>query len=95
MKLANIRTQTTMPPSMLFPATYTLIRSESKIGRNDSCPCGSGKKYKKCCLSKDTLVQRATSDSFIQGYLGDLVKKERAKQKEEKACSQLETVSES
>lgn len=23
-----------------------------KIGRNDPCPCGSGKKYKKCCLSK-------------------------------------------
>ena len=23
-----------------------------KIGRNDSCPCGSGKKYKKCCLNK-------------------------------------------
>lgn len=23
-----------------------------KIGRNDSCPCGSGKKYKKCCLSR-------------------------------------------
>ncbi|MGO0943445.1 SEC-C metal-binding domain-containing protein, partial [Clostridioides difficile] len=22
---------------------------EAKIGRNDSCPCGSGKKYKKCC----------------------------------------------
>lgn len=26
------------------------IRSEKKIGRNDPCPCGSGKKYKKCCL---------------------------------------------
>lgn len=25
-----------------------------KIGRNDPCPCGSGKKYKKCCLSKFT-----------------------------------------
>lgn len=25
----------------------------SKIGRNDPCHCGSGKKYKKCCLSKD------------------------------------------
>ncbi len=25
----------------------------SKIGRNDPCPCGSGKKYKKCCLSKE------------------------------------------
>jgi tetratricopeptide (TPR) repeat protein len=24
-----------------------------KIGRNDPCPCGSGKKYKKCCLQKD------------------------------------------
>jgi len=25
----------------------------SKIGRNDPCPCGSGKKYKKCCLTTD------------------------------------------
>ena len=24
-----------------------------KIGRNDPCPCGSGKKYKKCCMLKD------------------------------------------
>lgn len=27
--------------------------SKSKVGRNDPCPCGSGKKYKKCCLDKD------------------------------------------
>ena len=26
---------------------------ESKVGRNDPCPCGSGKKYKKCCLRKN------------------------------------------
>lgn len=25
------------------------VRQEQKIGRNDPCPCGSGKKYKKCC----------------------------------------------
>ena len=25
------------------------VRSEPKVGRNDPCPCGSGKKYKKCC----------------------------------------------
>lgn len=25
-------------------------KSKKKVGRNDSCPCGSGKKYKKCCL---------------------------------------------
>lgn len=24
-----------------------------KAGRNDPCPCGSGKKYKKCCWEKD------------------------------------------
>jgi preprotein translocase subunit SecA len=24
--------------------------SQKKVGRNDPCPCGSGKKYKKCCL---------------------------------------------
>ena len=27
-------------------------RGAAKVGRNDPCPCGSGKKYKKCCLSK-------------------------------------------
>jgi preprotein translocase subunit SecA len=27
---------------------HTIVRSE-KIGRNEPCPCGSGKKYKKCC----------------------------------------------
>ena len=27
----------------------TIIRKPKKIGRNDPCPCGSGKKYKKCC----------------------------------------------
>jgi hypothetical protein len=26
-----------------------IVRSGDKIGRNDPCPCGSGKKYKKCC----------------------------------------------
>lgn len=28
----------------------------SKIGRNDPCPCGSGKKYKKCCLNKEKTI---------------------------------------
>jgi SEC-C motif-containing protein len=26
-----------------------IVRDQPKIGRNDPCPCGSGKKYKKCC----------------------------------------------
>ena len=29
--------------------TRTVRRSEPKIRRNELCPCGSGKKYKKCC----------------------------------------------
>jgi preprotein translocase subunit SecA len=28
-------------------------RSAPKVGRNEPCPCGSGKKYKKCCLNKN------------------------------------------
>jgi yecA family protein len=31
------------------PDTTTFIRTSIKVGRNDPCPCGSGKKYKKCC----------------------------------------------
>jgi hypothetical protein len=30
-----------------------------KIGRNDSCPCGSGAKYKRCCLERDEALRRA------------------------------------
>jgi uncharacterized protein len=30
-------------------AVETVRRDEPKVGRNDDCPCGSGKKYKKCC----------------------------------------------
>ena len=29
-----------------------LTRPSAKIGRNDPCPCGSGKKYKHCCLNR-------------------------------------------
>ncbi|MEK7165215.1 MAG: SEC-C metal-binding domain-containing protein [Patescibacteria group bacterium] len=32
----------------------TVSLTQSKVGRNDPCPCGSGNKYKKCCLGKDT-----------------------------------------
>ena len=30
----------------------TTVRVEKKPGRNELCHCGSGKKYKKCCLNK-------------------------------------------
>ena len=35
--------------------TATLRRAGDKVGRNDPCPCGSGKKFKKCCGAGPTL----------------------------------------
>jgi SEC-C motif len=37
----------------VLPPPDTYVRATPKIGRNDPCPCGSGKKYKKCCLEAD------------------------------------------
>jgi uncharacterized protein YecA (UPF0149 family) len=33
----------------IVPEHFTAVDRKKKIGRNDPCPCGSGKKYKKCC----------------------------------------------
>ena len=32
---------------------FSEVLQLAKVGRNDPCPCGSGKKYKKCCMAKD------------------------------------------
>ncbi len=37
------------PSLTSFKKVETYRRTEPRIGRNDPCPCGSGKKYKKCC----------------------------------------------
>jgi preprotein translocase subunit SecA len=36
------------PSSRSEPESVTVVRSYPKVGRNDPCPCGSGKKYKYC-----------------------------------------------
>ena len=40
-----------VPQSSAQPgnSSVTVVRSGAKVGRNDPCPCGSGKKYKNCC----------------------------------------------
>jgi uncharacterized protein len=40
-------------PDRLFPEP---IRNPNKTGRNEQCPCGSGKKYKKCCIASNQSV---------------------------------------
>jgi hypothetical protein len=45
---------------------HTVRRPVAKIGRNTPCPCGSGRKYKTCCLEKDQqLVRDASSCAGI------------------------------
>ncbi len=36
-------------PPMRPQKPHTVVRAQAKVGRNAPCPCGSGKKYKKCC----------------------------------------------
>ena len=36
-----------------LPGDKPFVRTEKKVGRNEPCPCGSGKKYKKCCGKKN------------------------------------------
>ncbi len=40
--------------------------AKQKVGRNDPCPCGSGKKYKKCCGVVDDFIE-ASDDPFTRG----------------------------
>lgn len=39
----------TIAPKTSSPQNQTVVNNEPKVGRNDQCPCGSGKKYKNCC----------------------------------------------
>ncbi|MDJ0815250.1 MAG: type I methionyl aminopeptidase [Desulfobacterales bacterium] len=48
----------------------------AKIGRNDPCPCGSGSKYKKCCLGKAMAPDRDIEALYSNKY-GIRLKKER------------------
>ena len=45
-----------LPPAvrnLIEPASPPPITRKEKVHRNDPCPCGSGKKYKRCCLNKE------------------------------------------
>jgi len=46
-------------PTAKMPATKTSPAKVDRPGRNEPCPCGSGRKYKQCCLEKDEAEARA------------------------------------
>jgi tetratricopeptide (TPR) repeat protein len=71
------------------PASQGIIKKD-KIGRNDPCPCGSGKKYKRCCLNKDGVKEPAKTSATqkeieIRDRLLSFSGKERYKKEFEKA----------
>jgi len=45
-----------------------LKNNKIKVGRNDPCPCGSGLKYKKCCLGKKNPVPGSYKDSYYKKH---------------------------
>lgn len=49
------------------PAPLTIVRRNERVGRNDPCPCGSRKKFKKCCYAKG---QAEETDSFHAAAIG-------------------------
>jgi hypothetical protein len=52
-------------PPTVIGGDYTVRRPVAKLGRNDPCHCGSGRKYKKCCYDQDQELLRDAS-----GYEG-------------------------
>lgn len=42
--------------------------TKSKLGRNDPCPCGSGLKYKKCCLGQDSQPVEDIQTAYLTKY---------------------------
>jgi len=57
------------PRLVLRKSVVTSPRDVYEVGRNDPCPCGSGKKFKNCCITK--------GDEFLR----KMAKKAKAKEK--------------
>ena len=45
----------------------SVTRLPKPVGRNSPCPCGSGRKYKKCCLEKDARRLRKERETAASG----------------------------
>jgi hypothetical protein len=67
------------PKLSLRKSVVTAPRSVLKVGRNDPCPCGSGEKYKNCCIKK--------GESFLKKMAR---KAEKRKRKEAQELSKTE-----
>ena len=62
-------------PGPIVRSGYTVRRAVDRIGRNDPCPCGSGKKYKKCCMANDQ--ERLQESSSVAGMTTTELREQR------------------
>ncbi len=76
----------------------------AKVGRNDPCPCGSGKKFKRCCLERVEAEERAerlraeservwAGDDEVAGF-SDVLAEARAVLQESRVVEQVDHLSE-
>ena len=52
-----------------------------QVGRNEKCPCGSGRKYKQCCLGKDEEKARKTRTKEAEKAAKEAAKAQKAAEK--------------
>ncbi len=53
LEFENLMQNKFMRPTLIPPTSKQMARKPPKVGRNEPCPCGSGLKFKKCCLSQN------------------------------------------
>lgn len=53
-----------------IPPVKTIERDTPRIGRNKKCFCGSGKKYKKCCLLLERAISRLEREQDTEEEVG-------------------------
>ena len=74
------------PKSEFIPG-QTIRRSVPRTGRNEPCPCGSGKKYKRCCMAKEN--ERLRHSTQLAGVSFEDLKKEPEKYITEKYLNSM------
>ncbi|MCS6914921.1 MAG: SEC-C metal-binding domain-containing protein [Myxococcales bacterium] len=57
------------PPPYEPPRIHPVVRATPRIGRNAPCPCGSGRKYKRCCLGQPAVPAVASGEEVRQDHL--------------------------
>jgi len=69
------RTNRVNPRLVLRKSVVTGPREVVQVGRNDPCPCGSGEKYKNCCIEKGDTFLRKMAAKARKEKEGSLLKR--------------------